>query len=608
MQPLYFDLIVNAYQLQITARLVSTVPSEADLASQMQNLQAICRTNNIVWIDASSQYQGACYLCRITQLQGPNLSSDQDGIYTADYQISAFVLIPWGTVIGNPWREAGIIFRDLSGFIKDYVLNPLSSNCNFTFTNPNTSSETFAFEFIIDNQNLYSTAEFQISNCDATTGFTTTKGSGTTISVDNVIFKQGTGAVKINGTSDGSGNLGTEVTVSAFNFKGTVDYAYLWVRADFGGNATGTIQVQIGNDSSDYYQWNFTSLNAGEWYRLILPALVPSSTSGSPSATPAFVNVIAVGAASATSNLWVDDIATDNGNYAYLEFNVPDNISQSARHTAITLYSWNGTSYVQFLNEDAFVTYVSSVSSGVYALNGLDLTTEMANVFAMYRPGPVQSTVATPFAGPSPTMTYTGTYGCNNRLGIAIKMPPASSDSNSGNVPSNDLSGFQGINKVRFKVVIAVANEDTSYPGLYAPSTLIPASGGALTGGTAGFGGSITGSGITESFEDQNGNPLNAAIITNKIGALNDTPGTNGESQYTINGSSVVGGISSGSVPITKTVVINTSKLFITNGNQLLEETLPMVESLNTGNSGSTRQYNLSEETIPMPETLAHTP
>src|SRR5271165_4795066 len=164
MQPLYFDLIVNAYQLQITARLVSTVPSAADLATQMQNLQAICRTNNIVWIDASDTYQGACYLSRIQQLQGPNISPDTNGIYTADYHITAFILIPWGTVVGNPWREAGINFRDLSGFVKDYALNPLSSNCNFTFSNTNTASETFAFEFIIDNQNLYSSAETQITN------------------------------------------------------------------------------------------------------------------------------------------------------------------------------------------------------------------------------------------------------------------------------------------------------------------------------------------------------------------------------------------------------------------------------------------------------------
>ena len=290
-------------------------------------------------------------------------------------------------MVGNPWREAGIIFRDLSGFIKDYALNPLSSNCNFTFSNTNTSSETFAFEFIVDNQNLYSPAEVQISNCDQTTGFTATKGTSTTISVDSVIYKQGTGAVKINGTSDSSGNLGMEVTVSAFNFKGTVDFAYLWARADFGGNSTGTVGVQIGNDSSDYYQWQFTNMNAQQWYRLILPALVPSSTTGSPTSTPTYVNVIAAGAHTATSNLWVDDIAIDNGNYAYVEFNVPDNISQSAKQNSILISSWNGSNYSQFVNEDAFVTYVASVSSGVYALNGVDLTTYMSNVFAIYRPG-----------------------------------------------------------------------------------------------------------------------------------------------------------------------------------------------------------------------------
>ena len=175
-------------------------------------------------------------------------------------------------------------------------------------------------------------------------------------------------------------------------------------------------------------------------------------------------------------------------------------------------------------------------------------------------------------------MVYTGTYGCSNRLGIAIKMPPASSDSATGNVPSNDLTGFQGINKVRLKVVISVSNEDTSYPGLYAPSTLVPSSGNAIIGGMAGLGGSTTGSAITETFEDQNGNPLNVAIVANTIGSLNDNPATNGQSQYTINGASVVGGIGASSVPVTKTVVINTSKIFVTNGNQLLEESLPMTE------------------------------
>jgi hypothetical protein len=60
---------------------------------------------------------------------------------------------------------------------------------------------------------------------------------------------------------------------------------------------------------------------------------------------------------------------------------------------------------------------------------------------------------------------YTTTYGCNFRFALSLKMPPATSDSNSGNLPSDDLSEPMAINKVRLKVQIHIANEDTNYAG-----------------------------------------------------------------------------------------------------------------------------------------------
>jgi hypothetical protein len=63
------------------------------------------------------------------------------------------------------------------------------------------------------------------------------------------------------------------------------------------------------------------------------------------------------------------------------------------------------------------------------------------------------------------TKNYTTTYGCMSRWMFNLRIAPATSDSLAGNYPSDDLSAFQAINKVRLKVQVYIANEDTSVTG-----------------------------------------------------------------------------------------------------------------------------------------------
>lgn len=70
-------------------------------------------------------------------------------------------------------------------------------------------------------------------------------------------------------------------------------------------------------------------------------------------------------------------------------------------------------------------------------------------------------------SGQAGAITYSTTYGCNYSIAGALKLAPATTDSVAGNLPSDDLSGFAAINKVRIKMQIYVSNEDTSYTGFW---------------------------------------------------------------------------------------------------------------------------------------------
>ncbi|MDG6995178.1 MAG: hypothetical protein JRN52_04570 [Nitrososphaerota archaeon] len=459
-----YDIVARNNTLSIKGYLVGT--STSDLATQAMTLKGYANQRKVVWIDASDQYQGYVELCRITDLQGPIIDASK-GALIADFTMKCAVLLPWGTTVTNPYNQSGIVLRDLNGVGKEYMLNPLEFNCNFQL-NEQTTPHSFSWEFILDNQNAFSGSQSIITECESTINWSSHDGTGVSFANDTTIFKQGTASLLCSGTPTSGGTLGFAYTMTAMDLT-NFDFLLLWIRADYGGNSSGSAIIYLMDASGYYRSWTYTT-NANQWYRLVVPIRNPKTISGTLDIAAVTEILIQVTGSTNTSDCWVDEISVDVGNPVYLECMIPDNVIRNVSNAfAIETYAWNGSAYALMNAEGAFGD--DGTSAVFYYLDG---TAENAiwNIFGAGLWIPAAMTAsgnkcngASGSSLPS-TLAYTPMWGTNNRFGLEIRMPPAASDSVSGNYPSNDLSGPMAISKTRIKIVVYYANDDTTYVGI----------------------------------------------------------------------------------------------------------------------------------------------
>ncbi|MHB8565719.1 MAG: hypothetical protein ACYC7D_05325 [Nitrososphaerales archaeon] len=322
-----------------------------------------------------------------------------------------------------------------------------------------------------------------INHCEDTSGWNLNYGSGGTFSNDTVVFKEGLASLKCNATSDVAGRTSVQYIPRSGTFNlTTYDFYLLWARADFGGASTGNYVIQI-QDTAGSYNWTYNNCNANQWYRFVVPLRNPTSTSGTPSLADAqYFLVTAIGTASIVSNLWIDEIAVDTGKWTYLECYLPDNVSSWTNAydgASLFFYAWTGASYA-LANTSTPDGSNSAAPAYVFTLDGTSFQNVYSNITEkssiLYVVGSTGTTQNlnkdgqeySGGSGVASTITYSSTYGTNSRIVFAVKLPPATSDSTSGNYPSNDLSGMQAINKVRLKIEVYYASEDTTYSGFNA--------------------------------------------------------------------------------------------------------------------------------------------
>lgn len=318
------------------------------------------------------------------------------------------------------------------------------------------------------------------------TNVTAGYGTGMTLSNDITVYKQSPqltsyttenwkSSLRNSGTSSGSGAIGVnfQLPIGGWNLS-NYDFLVLWARSDFGGgssNGSFTIYL-ITAAGTSYYTFAYTSLYPNEWYRLVLPLRSPNSTTGSPNlGNITEIDVISNCLANTVTNIWISEITTDVGNWINLESLIPDNVNQSINPSknVIQISSWTGSSYEVFQYSDALGGSGANNGNNPYCLNGTSVSSYYSGQNnGIYVPGTVNSSAnlnTNVNTGNGLTLTYQPLWGTNNRLAFQIKLPPATSDSVSGNLPSNDLSGFQAVSKVRLKILIYCSNEDTTYVG-----------------------------------------------------------------------------------------------------------------------------------------------
>src|SRR5579875_4186851 len=68
-----YDLVVHHGIIQVEGTLIGA--SNTNLATQIEQLRAMHRQKQIIWIDATDQYQDLIDFARITKLTGPTVDS-----------------------------------------------------------------------------------------------------------------------------------------------------------------------------------------------------------------------------------------------------------------------------------------------------------------------------------------------------------------------------------------------------------------------------------------------------------------------------------------------------------------------------------------------------
>ena len=311
-----------------------------------------------------------------------------------------------------------------------------------------------------------------VNHCEDTSGWVVADGSGQTFSNDETILREGSASIVESGTTVGNSlGLTYHFPVSAWDLS-VYDFVLFWWRSDFGGASVGALDFYVETtQATQFFHWHYSNLNANEWYRFVVPLKDPQSTYGSPSLSSIVTmqwsarNCVN----SVTAKVWVDEVAVDFGNWIHLEMMIPDNVSQNQTPASVQVSSWDGSIYDVVAEEGAQGDGATISETGAHTLDGSNFgmfypSTESCGIFV-----PGQFSTAQELASgndPVSSILYTSSFGAANRFVFSVKMPPATSDSVSGNYPSDDVSGNQGINKMRMKVQIYYSNEDTTYMGI----------------------------------------------------------------------------------------------------------------------------------------------
>ncbi len=311
----------------------------------------------------------------------------------------------------------------------------------------------YSYEFYLDND-LQKVSATTISSCDATTNWSVQNGIGVVLGNDTSDKQEGTGSLynSTTGTADGSGYLAYNYT-SALNLTGT-EFIEFWIKSDI----TGNMFCQIFDNSANYKLWYGSRfpIAANTWTRFVLPLLAPQGSTGSLPNIAAgtlditnianiYIGINGVGALAACT-LHIDDVCADVGQWVKVEAYVPDNILNST--SAVNLSSWDGSVYdtpyfsynpnngTKSIGTNQRLHYLDGTTG--YSIEGGDV-----DGYDVYNIGN-KTQSRNSLYGWATAITYSSNYGCQKRIGWALKMPP----------DDGKDSSTTGISQVRLKLEV----------------------------------------------------------------------------------------------------------------------------------------------------------
>lgn len=308
-----------------------------------------------------------------------------------------------------------------------------------------TANKKFSFDFFLDNDQEEDTPI--VINDDGGAAFWTA-GGGHTLTDDSGVKAKGTDSLKV-------------VTAGPIQFTiwhtygGGQDWsAKKFLGIYFYGNNSGHIfRIQLRSTAGNYKTYDITD-NFSGWQRSVFSLLAGSETGTLDLSSVTYIQIQNVSATTAVTN-YIDRSVVDVGQWVQVEVYVPDTLATGSGK--VMLYSWDSSAYQNFGNWDAEdeASYLTSPSN-LYYLDGTlasEIDSGGGNNTSQYGKA-ARGATPTKVAGNAAAMTFSSNYGCQQRIGFAIKMPP----------DDGQDSSSAGISQCKLKLEVYYDNDgDTTY-------------------------------------------------------------------------------------------------------------------------------------------------
>lgn len=283
----------------------------------------------------------------------------------------------------------------------------------------------FSFEFYVDSD-LEETSPTVIADDSQTAFWTLIAGTGS-LSDDAVVKQKGTDSLKINITGAGSPSFRIEHIYGGVQDWSAKEFICLYV---YGQNTGGTFQLMLSNSGYTKQLYKEFTDNFTGWRRMVFPFKTMTEGGGSFDYTQIDRIRFSMETGSLVTAWYLDRVLVDVGPWVKTEIYVPDVLDSTVKNVEVS--AWNGSAYANagsggFLSFDAEdnnpVAYVSG--GNAYVMDGTTLWAIYgANNFCGYLKG--GRGVSKGYVGgvDAGNIIYSSNYGCKQRVGFAVKIPP----------------------------------------------------------------------------------------------------------------------------------------------------------------------------------------